>query len=217
MFATSCFMGNWVSPCPLLSVWLSQRVPHPLHIWAQYLPERGRVFMAQVLQQITREHSPSLIHSWFWAEEKLKSNFTLNLIKLSQRQSDARFGKGNSHQLRQGGMDFFSLHLFHFQWTLKYLLMKRPELECTASHSCLCYQTMALCLFNVCLSSHLHLWNSEATTKQIKWWPLLPVSYPPGLWQESGSNPYSGFKARSGFEFSFNHLNWSQKEYCEEH
>lgn len=98
----SCFMGKWVSSCPLLSVWLSQRVPHPWHTWIQYLPERGRFFMAQVLQQITREHSPSLIHSSFWSEEKLKSNFTLNLIELSQRQNDAQFGKGNSHQLRYG-------------------------------------------------------------------------------------------------------------------
>lgn len=29
---------------------------------------------------------------------------------------------------KRGGIDFFSLHLFHFQWMLKYWLVKRPEL-----------------------------------------------------------------------------------------
>lgn len=61
-----------------------------------------QIFMAQVFQEITREGSPSLMHSWFWSEEKLKSNSTLNLFKLSQRQKGAQFGKENSHQLRHG-------------------------------------------------------------------------------------------------------------------
>lgn len=85
--------------------------------------------------------------------------------------------------------------------------MKRPEFEYITSPSCLCYQAVGLCLFNVCLSSHLHFWNSETATKQIKLWSLLHVSYPPGLWQESSSNPSLKFKAGSRFEFSFNHIN----------
>lgn len=94
--------------------------------------------------------------------------------------------------------------------------MKRPDFECTASHSCLCCQAMGLCLFNVCLSSHLHFWNREAATEQNKWWPLLRLStllvYGRNLVQILTQSFRQGLVLNS-----FNHINLSQKEYCEEH
>lgn len=146
--------------------------------------------MAQVFQQITRDHSASLMQSWFWCEDKLKSNFTLNLIKLSQRQTDTQLGKGNTHissnmKEREESVCYFFFFLMPFPFSMNTLVFIDEKTRIGAyclSFLCLCYQAMELSLFNVCLSSHLHIWNSEATTKQIKWWPLLRVSYPPDLW-----------------------------------
>lgn len=114
---------------------------------------------------------------FMWRETKewlyLKSNKII-----SERGWYTTWWKEHLHQPRHGEEgEIHFLCLFHFQLMLKYLLMKRPELEHTASHFSVHQGWNCACLMSI--SEVIYIFE---TFKKLQMVPLLHVFYPPDSW-----------------------------------